>query len=430
MRKRGAWSTPRAAVAVTAGLVLASASAIAPAAAGSTPDTRSPFVPGSVITEWMTIADVTTETEPDNRVPETQIVEAYVAAAMYNAVVGIEGRYAPYKWQVRGPGTASSPAAAVAAAHRVLHHYFPQARDSLRASYTASLAELPAGRARDEGVAFGKRAADHVIALRARDGRGAQVPFSRPATPGAWQPTPPRHTPFDTAWLGKLKPFALDSPRQFRPGPPPSLTSARYAKDYNEVKAYGVKTGSRRNARQTDTAHFFTELDITKALGDHASRHRFDITDTARLYAAANTAQADAVIAAWDAKLHYGSWRPVTAIRHQGDDGNPATTPAADWEPLLVTPSHPDYLSGHATTAGALSRALTRLLGSPLIDLNVRSHRTGKTRHYGHAWQYDKDAVDARVFAGIHTRTADTVGNATGHRVADWVLDRYFQPLR
>jgi hypothetical protein len=135
------------------------------------------------------------------------------------------------------------------------------------------------------------------------------------------------------------------------------------------------------------------------------------------------------VIAAWDAKLHYGTWRPVTAIREADTDGNPATRADRHWEPLLLTPAHPDYLSGHATMGGALMRMLTGILGTSHVDLHIRSTTTGTSRHYRYAHEYEQDVVDARVWGGIHTRTADEVGNATGRRLAAWALRKYFRPV-
>ncbi|MGI5484482.1 vanadium-dependent haloperoxidase [Streptomyces lavendofoliae] len=433
--RRAGRSASRAAVAVVATTGLAALAATVPHATAGTvatgPAVRAGApVPGTVVTEWMGTVAGTVDPVGGLTTPEETVWHALVSTAMYNAVVGIEGRYEPYRWGARGPRTASAEAAAAAAAHRLLRLSFPAAAPRLREVYAASLARVPDGRAEDEGVAFGERAADHVLALRSGDGRGAPVPFAARPAPGVWRPTPPGHQPFASAWLGRLRPMLLDSPARFRPPPPPPLTSVRYARDLAEVRAYGAKEGSARSPWQTETAVYFTELDVQKALGDHADRHRFDLVDTARLYAAVNTAQLDAVVTAWDAKLTYGTWRPVTAIREADRDGNPATRADSRWEPLLPTPPHPDYLSGHAATGGALTGTLTGLLGTSRIDLFLASRGTGTTRHYRHAHEYDRDVVNARVWGGIHTRTADTVGNAAGHRLAAWALERYFRPVR
>ncbi len=383
----------------------------------------------SVVVDWMRTADAVVEAEARPAPPESFVWEAYVSTAVYNAVVGVEGRFAPYRWDGRAPRTASSAAAAASAAHHVLRHHFPGAARRLDTALAGTLARIPDGRAENEGVAFGKRAAARILDLRRDDGRGASVPFPARPRPGVWRPTPPGHAPFSNAWIGRLRPLLMDSPQQFRPGPPPSMRSQRYARDLAELVAYGGRTGSQRTPGQTDTARFFVALELQEALGDHALRHGFDIAETARLYAAANTSQVDSVIAAWDAKLHYGTWRPVTAIREADTDGNPATRPDRTWEPLLVTPAHPDYLSGHATMGGALMRTLTGLFGTPEVDLRIRSDVTGTTRHYRYAHEYVRDVVDARVWGGIHTRTADEAGAATGRHLAAWALRKHFRPV-
>lgn len=429
-RNRAGRPASRAAVAVAAMTGLAAlAAGVTHAGAGAVTRHQAP-PSGAVVSEWLGAVTGTVDPEGRLTIPEELVWHAFVSTAVYNAVVGIEGRYEPYRGGGRGPRTASSEAAAAAAAYRVLRTSFPAAAPRLRKLYAASLARVPDGRAENEGVAFGARAADHVLALRAGDGRGASVPFTAYPAPGVWRPTPPAHEPFTSAWLGRLRPMLLRSPRQFRPPPPPLLTSARYARDLAEVREYGARTDSRRTAAQTDTAVYFTNLDIQRALGDHAARKRLDIVDTARLYAAANTTQLDAVITAWDSKLHYGTWRPVTAIRRADLDGNPATRADPHWEPLLDTPSHPDYLSGHAAAGGALMRTLTGLSNSPRVDLRILSRSTGTTRHYRHAHAYNRDVVDARVWGGVHTRTADTAGNEAGRQLSAWALERYFRPLR
>ncbi|MGP4043992.1 vanadium-dependent haloperoxidase [Streptomyces sp. 2A115] len=383
----------------------------------------------AVVIEWMRTAASTVAAEARPTPPEALIWDARVSTAVYNAVVGIEGRYTPYKWQARAPRPASSEAAAASAAHHLLSHYFPGAGLRLDAALAHTLAKIPDGRAEDEGVAFGKRAAAHVIRLRHGDGVGASVPFPARPRPGVWRPTPPGYEPFGTAWVAKVRPMLLESSDQFRPGPPPALTSTRYAKDLNELKAYGGRTSSLRTPEQTDTARFFATIDLQEAFGDYAARHGLDVADTARLYAAANTTQMDAVIASWDAKLHYATWRPVTAIRLAHTDNNPMTTADRHWEPLLTTPAHPDYLSGHATTGGALMRTLTGLFGTSHVDLHVTSEGGSAPRYYRYAHEYNRDVVDSRVWGGIHTRTADQVGNVIGRQIAAWALERHFRPL-
>ncbi|MEV7387839.1 MULTISPECIES: vanadium-dependent haloperoxidase [unclassified Streptomyces] len=403
--------------------------ATSPSAAG----TRTAADPAAVVREWNAVATDTIKAGLGQR-PSGQaaIWEGFVSVAVYNAVVGIEGGYALYKWHERGPAKASSAAAAATAAHDVLLTCFPAAKARLDTAYADSLAALPAGQARDQGVNYGKRAAARIIELREGDGRFADVPFTASPAPGVWRPTPPAFQPFIDTWLARLRPLLLSSPQQFRPGAPPALTSTAYAKDLQELKTMGAKTGSGRSAQQTETALFFSgSLDgqIQTAVRDHAARHRLGIAETARLFAAVNASATDAVVTAWDAKLHYGTWRPITAIRLADTDGNPATTADPAWEPLLVTPPHPDYVAGHTTVAAAVARALTGVLGTSHIDLYMPSDATGTTRYYGSADELNRDVVDARVWGGVHSRTADVAGCRAGAHVAAWALDHYFRPV-
>ncbi|MFI9425062.1 vanadium-dependent haloperoxidase [Streptomyces achromogenes] len=421
--------TRAVACAAVALAVVTLTAATAPPDAGA----RSAADPAVVVREWNAIATDTITTSLGPR-PSGQaaVWQGFVSVAVYNAVVGIEGGYTLYKWRERGPAGASSAAAAATAAHDVLLTYFPASRERLDTAYADSLAALPAGPARDRGVRYGKRAAARVVGLREGDGRFADVPFTASPAPGVWRPTPPAFQPFIDTWLARLRPLLLTSPRQFRPGGPPALSSAAYAADIRELKVMGARTGSGRTARQTETALFFggnLVAQVQTAVRDHAARHRLGIARTARLFAAVNASAADAVVTAWDAKLHYAFWRPVTAIRLAGTDGNPATTPDPAWEPLLPTPPHPDYIAGHTTVAAAVTRALTGVLGTSRIDLDVPSEITGTTRYYRTADDFNQDVVDARVWAGVHSRTADVDGRRAGTRLAAWALDHYFRPV-
>ncbi|MEV7812178.1 hypothetical protein AB0P05_15735 [Streptomyces flaveolus] len=198
-------------------------------------DTRAAADPAAVVREWNAIAtDTITASLGPRPSGQVAIWEGFVSVAVYNAVVGIEGGYDLYKWHGRGPAGASSAAAAATAAHDVLLTYFPAFEERLDTAYADSLAALPAGRARDRGVDYGKRAAARVIELREGDGRFADVPFTASPAPGVWRPTPPAFQPFIDTWLARLRPLLLVSPRQFRPGAPPALSSAAYAEDVQE----------------------------------------------------------------------------------------------------------------------------------------------------------------------------------------------------
>ncbi len=416
---------------------LGSATALALVPISGSVAAASPSDPGAdpaVITDWNATAVATIITDAGKANAESWLWYGYVHAAVYNAVVGITRRYELYQWKTHGPTGASPQAAAAAAAHRVLQNYFgylPAAQLRLETAYDASLLQIPDGPAKQQGLRYGERAADQIIKLRADDGRFADLTFDMPPAPGVWRPTPPAFAPFFDPWLSQVTPLLLASPSQFRPASPPTLTSAKYADEFNEVKAIGSKTSTLRTQAQTETALFIASIPfvpIQAALRDLATRHHLDISDSARLFAAVEMSAADGIIACWDSKFHFGLWRPITAIRLADDDGNPATVADATWEPLLPNPPYPDYVSGLNSAVGALTRALTRVLGTDRIDLYISSPVTHTTRYYEFADGLCADGVEARIFSGLHFRTADVLGITLGRQVADWGLDHYFMP--
>jgi hypothetical protein len=406
--------------------------AVVPATSG-TASAKPPASDPKVISDWNAIAVNTLVGDPTKTGhPQVFLYLGFVQAAVYDAVVGIVGGYAPYAFHDRAPHPSSPEAAAVAAAHRVLTTYFPYAQNTLDAAYAASLAQIPDGRAKENGVTYGTRAADNLIALRAHDGRDAPILFTQPAAPGVWRPTPPALFPMFDPWLGFVAPLLVRSATQFGPPPPPTLTSDLYTRDFNEVKAYGSAASTARSAEQTATATFFsgnTMVQFNAMLRDQASTRHLDIAESARMFAAADMSTADAIITVWRAKYLYGLWRPVTAINLADTDGNPATTADPNWVPLLVTPPYPDYSSGYnavsATTTGALEQLFrTRHLNLTLISTAV----PGVTRHYDTSPALRADVVDARVWLGIHFRFADIASRNLGLQLSDWTVSHYFQP--
>ncbi len=386
-----------------------------------------------VISDWNAVAFDTIVVDAGKANAEAFMWFAFEQAAVYNAVVGITRHYELYKWNARGPRGASPQAAAAVAAHDVLLEYFPASQHRLDTALAASLAGIPDGPKKMQGIHYGERAADRLIELREDDGRFAPVTFDDPPAPGVWRPTPAAFAPFFDPWLAKLRPLLLHSPSQLRPGPPPAMTSRTYTKDFNEVKEVGSATSTVRTQEQTETALFIAGSTfplVSSSLRDLAARHQLDISESARLFAAVAMSAADGVITSWDSKLKFGFWRPVTAIQLADTDGNPDTLPDSGWLPLIATPPYPDYISGLTTIMGAMTRSLsgTLGLGGGRIDVNITV--AGATRHYEFANQLNRDAVNARVWSGIHFRTADVVGNETGKQVGDWALDNYFHRTR
>lgn len=416
---------------------------LAPTQPGTAHQTGAPADPG-VVSEWNEIAVTTltadAATVPPRKAPvESYLYLAFMHAAVYNAVVGIEGRYRPYRFHARAPRRASSQAAAVAAAHRVLVTYSPEQRVALDAAYDDSLADIPDGRAKSRGLAYGELAADRLIAQRTDDGRNADIRFTQAPAPGVWRPTPPALAPFSVPWLGYVKPLLVRSGTQFGdPGPPPALTSRRYTRDFDEVKALGSATSSTRTPAQTETATFYSGnavVQTSAALRDQARLRHLDIVDAARMFAAVHASVADAVTSVWYSKHHYGFWRPITAIQLAADDGNPATSADPGWAPLLATPPYPDYVSGYNGVIASFTRALQETLGTRHLRLTLTSTAfpagdERATRFYDTGGQVRREVIDARVWLGIHFRFADTAAARMGQQVARYALDHYFRPVQ
>jgi hypothetical protein len=384
-----------------------------------------------VVADWNATAVATIVTDALKGPAEAYVYFAFTQLAIYNAVEGITGDYRLYRWHAHAPAGASPEAAAAAAGHRLLMTYFPASQSRLDAALAASLANVPDGASEDLGVAFGIKAADRIVELREDDGRNAPLEFTMPVGPGVWRPTADPPVPFFDPWLSQMDPLVMEEPDQFRPGPPPPLTSKQYAKEFNEVKALGGATGSSRTPEQTKTAQFFSDIGVggvQASLRDLLARHGYDISQAAQILAAVNASVSDAVVMTWDAKFHYGFWRPVTAIHLADTDGNPATEPDTAWTSFIPTPPYPDYTSGLNAIIGATSRALARVLHTNKIDLYITSVAAGETRHYAYTGPINQDAIKARVWSGLHFRTADRVGNHRAQAVATYVVGHAFQP--
>jgi hypothetical protein len=388
-----------------------------------------PAANAAVITTWNQVA-VSTATAAGAS-PAAFNYFAFTHLAMYNAVVGITGEYDLYRWDKHAPTGASPEAAAAAAAHRVLVNYFPAATTTLDTQLANSLALVPDGGAQDKGVSYGVRAADRIIALRANDGRNAAVSVPVADAPGEWVPA--ASGAFTSAWLGGVTPMAIESATQFAPGAPPAINSATYLEDFNEVKRTGDFNAplTDRSAAMTQTALFFSDAGIGPlqgALRKFATDRALDIDDSARMFAAVDTSIADGAITVWNAKLAYMWWRPITAIRTAESDGNDDTVGDPNWSPRIGTPPYPDWPSGLCSVVGSVSTVLERLNGDGTLGLTITSAAAGESRTYATKAQIAESAIDARVWSGIHFRTADEVSIDIGTNVANYTLDHYFQP--
>ena len=371
---------------------------------------------------------------------EGLIYMSYVQASVYDAVTKIEGRYAPYHdfTSPVDPAGASPDAAVAAAAYTALSNYFPSA--ALTTTYTTYLGGLPAA-GKDAGVTIGIAAAKDIIAFRADDGRDAVIttPYGQgPLTPGVWVfPPLPSVQSAQTPWAAFMTPFMLDSPSQFRPGPPLPLDSNKYATQLAELEAYGGALGTGlRTSDQTDIAWFWNGNainQVNQTTRDLASAHGFDLVETARALAMDNLVDSDSGIACWDAKYYYTFWRPVTAIQHADIDGNDRTTADPNWTSLITTPNHPEYPAAHGCLTSADAEVDAKLLDTHRIEVDIPGASGGGTtlatsRHYATVEDLDREIVNARVWAGLHFRDSGETGVKLGRNVAHWTLDRYFLP--
>jgi hypothetical protein len=405
-------------------VVAANVAAAAPARPRQAATVASP----QVVLDWNATAAATLLASGKPQ-PESMVYIGLTQAAVYDAVIAIEGGFEPYLVVPDVPLGSSPEAAAAAAAHGVLVTYFPAQQPALDAAYAASLAGIPDGPAQDGGVQVGQQVAAGLVAARIGDGRDDLEPFTPTPEPGVWRPTPPAFLAAQTPWMATMKPLLLSSAGQFRPGPPPALDSVRYARDFEEVRLYGAKNGSLRTVEQTETARFWTELvqqQHTRTLRNLVTRLGLDLPEAARALAVSTTVMADSLIACWDAKFAYGYWRPVTAIPAGDTDDNGRTAADPAWQPLAPTPNHPEYPSAHTCVTAGLGMAAAALVGGDRIELDVASTVTGTTRHFTHVNDLERDIQDARVYIG-YWRNSGEVGSRLAERVARWSLEHYFR---
>jgi len=352
---------------------------------------------------------------------------------VYNAVNAIDGRFEPYKYSLTAPAGASADAATIEAAYRTLLYLLPDRATLLQAHYNSSLAAIPDGLDKANGQIVGLASANALIALRAGDGRGANVPYSFPSSPvpGVWILTPGATAP-QTPWLGQMRPFTFDDPAQFLPEPPPDLLSSTFTDDYNQVKALGALNSTVRTPEQTQIALFWTEhttAQYGRLLRKIATELNLSLADTARLFALAYTAHADSLIGCYNAKYIFSFWRPVTAIRNGGIDGNPDTVADPNWSPLMTTPPHPEYPSAHSCLTGSLAEIFKTYFGTPNLRVSIDSTVTGTTHNYKNVYEWQTEVEFARIYAGFHYHQAVVQGVVLGHKVAHYVMHNYFGPV-
>jgi hypothetical protein len=388
----------------------------------------------NVITDWDEKAIAATA--PLASVPSPQTPYAayrmmgIVHAAMFDAVNSIERRHRPYLVQLPADLATSKEAAAAAAAAAVLATIDAKTADEMKAALASYLASIPDGAAKSEGVKLGEAVAAKVLAARANDGSDAPDDYRPRTTPGVYVPTPIMRGPM---WPN-VKPFAITSPSQFRPGPPIALDSTEWATDFNEIKDYGEKKSAKRTAQQTETARFWL---VTGPIAYHpflrqlATTKEMGVVESARFMALGGIAINDALIAVLDAKYHYNFWRPVTAIRNADIDGNPATDLEATWQPIADTPMHPEYPCAHCILSGSVAAVVKAVLGTEQIPeiATTSPMAPGVTHRWTNMTAFTDEVANARIWSGFHYRFSTRVGTDMGLKIGEYVAKTVMQPI-
>jgi hypothetical protein len=374
-----------------------------------------------VVTDWNSRA-AAIATAAQIGPPLINRATATAQVAVFEAVNAITKRYAPGRLKLEAADSASIDAAVAAANRAVLSRLVPSQQAAIDAAYQSALAALPDDAARSAGMAVGEQAAAGILALRNDDGAAAPQTYRPETKPGVYVPTV---LPAVSHWPQR-KPWLLSSADQFRPGPPPSLTSEVWARDYNEIRAIGAKN-SQRNAEQTEIAKFWEAtapaiyFPLLQAVATQPGR---EVTRNARLLAVAAQAMDDALIAVFDAKYHYAFWRPITAIRNGDLDGNDATERDAGWLPFIDTPMHPEYPCAHCIVAATVGAIVKADVGSgPLPRLATTSPALpGVTRSWTQVDDFVQEVSNARIYDGVHYRNSTEVGAAMGKKIGEWAV--------
>jgi hypothetical protein len=379
-----------------------------------------------VITDWDEKAVAIVNAMPPYN---SQRIMGIVHVAMFDAVNSIEPRYRPYLVQLPVAPSTSKEAAAAAAAATVLASLDAKTASAVREALTVNLASIPDGQAKSDGIKLGETVAAKVLEARANDGHDAPDAYRPRTSPGVYVPTPITAA---SVWPD-MKPFAMNSPSQFRPQPPVSLTSKEWATDYNEIKDYGSKTSTKRTPQQTETARFWLMVgpqayhplarQIVKA-------KQMSVSDSARFMTLVSLGLNDALIAVFDAKYHYNFWRPITSVRNGDIDDNPATERDATWQPIDNTPMHPEYPCAHCILSGSVAGVIKAALGSADIPEVAMTSPTapGVTHRFTNMSAFADEVANARIWAGFHYRFSTRVGTDMGGRIGEHVVTNVLQP--
>ena len=389
-----------------------------------------PLAQADVVTDWsITAGDIAVAAMLPP--PPTYRIVAIVQMSVYEAVNAITKRYPPARVKLNAAPGASVEAAVAAANRATLSQLVPSQQAAIDSAYQAALSAIPASQARTAGLTVGEQAAAAILAWRVEDGAATGETYRPYTTAGVYVPTV---IPLVSQWPQR-KPWLMTSAAQFRPGPPPTLAGAVWARDYNEVKELGGKNSTRRTAEQTAIARFWEAtmppiyLGVVRSVATLPGR---EVTQNARLFAAVMQATEDAYIAVFDAKYHYNFWRPVTAIRNGDIDGNDATERDPAWTPFIDTPMHPEYPCAHCIISGAIGAVLQGEIGTgPMPTLKTTSSTAqGAARSWSKIDGFVQEVAQARIYDGVHYRTSTEVGTAMGKQIGELVAAKYLRPLK
>jgi membrane-associated phospholipid phosphatase len=391
-----------------------------------------------MVLRWNNVLLAAITTAGQSPVVATRTV-AIVQVAVYDAVNSIDQSYTPYLAAIPAPAGAYESAAAGQAAHDALVALFPAQSTVLDLELLASLQEIPDGDAKTTGIQVGQAAAQNILAARANDGSGNMVNYTPGTDLGAWQPTPPAYLPAAFPQWPLVTPFCLPSGSEFRPPPPPVLTSPDYTAAFNLTKDVGAFDSTSRTADQTEAALFWqgivtpnsTPVGMWNLIAQEVAIAQGNtLVQNARLFALLGLTEADQAIACWDAKYTYNFWRPVTAIPAADTDGNPDTNPDPNWMSLFATPNHPSYPSAHSTLSTSCATVLALFFGTDAINFDLSwEGLPGVTRSFDSFSAAAHEAGQARIWAGIHWSTDITAGEGLGLSVGAYIAQNFLQPV-
>ena len=386
-----------------------------------------PAAAQNAVNDWSLKAQnvITTGRSPAS----SQYLLALVHAAMYDAVVAVEGEYRPFRVRLDVNYPASPDAAVAAAAYHVLRQRVPASEPALTAEYIAYTSALPAGLPKERGLEVGKTVAMQWLALRVDDRFDLSVTYQAPpAGPGVWEPT--AAPPVDVK-IAQVRPYVMRSPDHFRPRGPRRLESRAYARAFDEVYDVGRIDSVMRTPDQLDVARFWAEhtaVQWNRNLRQLAAAAQLDVVNTARMLAMVHVASADATVGCFDAKYSFLLWRPVHAIQRADTDDNRRTAQDLTWNALLSV-NHPEYPSAHSCWTQAVTDTLAYFFGTDQAEFGLDSTVTGSTRQYARFSEVAEEVQDARVWAGIHFRFSTEDGAAIGRQVARLVTRHHFRPI-